>query len=122
MAKERRKATEAANKRETTNVVKYTTAKVADTTNIAKVYDYFRYTVGTTLDCAKATGILRNCITWYVRDLERLGLLQAIFKAKDKHTQYKAKYYSADHLLWVKPDVNKQLKLYGEAGLWEQTL
>lgn len=115
MAKKRRKATEAANKRETTNVVKYTTAKVADTTNIAKVYDYFRYTVGTTLDCAKATGILRNCITWYVRDLEQLGLLQAIFKAKDKHTQCEAKYYSADPLQWMKSDTDKQLNLFGEA-------
>ena len=73
-----------------------TGANVHNPTDLAKVLDYFRYTVGTTLDCFFATGILRNCITWYVRDLERLGLLQAIYVAKDKRTHFMAKHYSAD--------------------------
>ena len=92
---------------------KIDTANVHNPTDLAKVLDYFRYTVGTTLDCFFATGILRNCITWYVRDLERLGLLQAIYVAKDKRTHFMAKHYSADPSKWQnKPDM--QLSLFGE--------
>ncbi len=92
---------------------KIDTANVHNPTDLTKVLDYFRYTVGTTLDCFFATGILRNCITWYVRDLERLGLLQAIYVAKDRRTHFMAKHYSADPSKWVnKPDT--QLSLFGE--------
>ena len=88
-------------------------ANVLSPTDMCKVLDYFRYTVGTTLDCSFATGVLRNCITWYVRDLEKLGLLQAIFIAKDKHTKFSAKHYSADPSKWEeKPDA--QLSLFKE--------
>ena len=90
-----------------------TGAKVRQEKDIEKVLDFFRYKVGTTLDCMFATGVLRNCITWYVRDLERLGLLQAIYRAKDKRTHFMAKHYSADPQKWVnKPDT--QLSLFGE--------
>lgn len=88
-------------------------AKVHNPSDLSKVLDYFRYTTGTTLDCMFATGVLRNCITWYVRDLERLGLLQAIYVAKDRRTHFRAKHYSADPSKWVnKPDA--QLSLFGE--------
>lgn len=90
-----------------------TGAKVRQEKDIEKVLDFFRYKVGTTLDCMFATGVLRNCITWYVRDLERLGLLQAIYVAPDRRTHREAKHYSADQRKWQnKPDM--QLSLFGE--------
>ena len=90
-----------------------TGAKVRQEKDIEKVLDFFRYKVGTTLDCMFATGILRNCITWYIRDLERLGLLQAIYVAPDRRTHFMAKHYSADPSKWRnKP--NPQLSLFGE--------
>lgn len=104
---QKKRATEAA-------PIQYLTgAKVRQEKDIEKVLDFFRYTVGTTLDCMFATGILRNSVTWYVRDLEQMGLLQAIYKAKDKRTHFMAKHYSADPSKWVnKPDT--QLSLFGE--------
>ena len=87
--------------------------KVGD---IEKVLDFFRYKVGTTLDCMFATGVLRNCITWYVRDLERLGLLQAIYIAKDRRTHFYAKHYSADPAKWAQAKTDTQLSLFGEEG------
>ena len=81
--------------------------------DLLRVLDYFRYTIATTLDCALATGILRNSITWYVCDLERLGLLQAIKKDKDKTTGFRAKYYSADQKLWCKPT-------FTQLNIWEE--
>ena len=80
-----------------------TGAKVRQEKDIEKVLDFFRYKVGTTLDC----------ITWYVKDLEQMGLLQAIYKARDKRTHFMAKHYSADPSKWVnKPDT--KLSLFGE--------
>ena len=88
-------------------------AKVQKDNDLCKVLDYFRYTTGTTLDCMFGTGILRNSITYYVRDLEALGLLRAIYVAPDKRTHFMAKHYSADPQKWVnKPDT--QLSLFGE--------
>lgn len=103
--REKKRATEAASK-------SYG-AKVLNPTDMYKVLEYFRYTVGTTLDCMFAIGVLRNCITWYVRDLEKLGLLQAIYTAKDRRTKFNAKHYSADPSKWVKPQ-DAQLSLFGE--------
>lgn len=89
------------------------TANVQNPKDLNKVLDYFRYTVGTTLDCFFATGVLRNCITWYVRDLENMGVLQAIYVAPDKRTHFLAKHYSADPSKWEKkPDA--QLSLFKE--------
>lgn len=96
-----------------------TAAKVNNPSDLSKVLEYFRYTTGTTLDCMFGTGILRNSITYYVRDLETLGLLQAIYIAPDKRTHREAKYYSANPQKWQKkPDT--QLSLFGEGGAsWE---
>ena len=105
--RKKEKATEAA------PIQDLTGAKVRQEKDIEKVLDFFRYKVGTTLDCMFATGVLRNCITWYVRDLEQMGLLQAIYKAKDKRTHFMAKHYSADPSKWAnKPEM--QLSLFGE--------
>ncbi len=85
------------------------TAKVADSEHSCKdlwrVLDFFRYTTGTTLDCAKSTGILRNSITWYVVYLERENLLAAISVRPDRTTGRRAKHYSADKSLWAKQPV-----------------
>lgn len=89
-------------------------ANIHNPNDMAKVLDYFRYTVGTTLDCMFATGVLRNCITWYVRDLESLGLLQAIYIAKDRRTHFYAKHYSADPAKWAQAKTDAQLSLFGE--------
>lgn len=102
----KKRATEAA-------PLNFNDANVHNPNDMAKVLDYFRYTVGTTLDCMFATGVLRNCITWYVRDLERLGLLQAIYIAKDRRTHFYAKHYSADPAKWQNKQ-NPQLSLFGE--------
>lgn len=89
-------------------------ANVQNPNDLCKVLEYFRYTVGTTLDCFFATGVLRNCITWYVRDLENMGLLQAIYVAKDRRTHFFAKHYSADPLKWQKQSQDTQLDLFAE--------
>lgn len=91
-----------------------TDANVHNSNDLCKVLNYFRYTVGTTLDCMCATGVLRNCITWYVRDLERLGLLQAIYIAKDRRTHFYAKHYSADPAKWAQAKTDTQLSLFGK--------
>lgn len=83
------------------------------TKDLSRVLQYFHYEVGTSLDCALSTGILRNSITWYICDLERLGLLQAIKKDKDKTTGFRAKYYSADQTLWCKPT-------FTQLNIWEE--
>lgn len=90
------------------------TSKVRNPKDLAKVLDYFRYKVGTSLDAMLATGILRNSITWYITQLEDAGLLQAIFIDRDKHTGFKAKHYSADPGKWQKSLKNKQLELFKE--------
>lgn len=104
--KKEKKAAEAAQLTDVTNV--------HNPKDLAKVFEYFRYKVGTSLDAMLATGILRNSITWYIAHLEDAGLLQAIFKAPDKHTRFQAKHYSADPAKWPKSPKNKQLELFGE--------
>lgn len=106
---EKKRATEAA------QFLNLNGTKVHNPSDLSKVLDYFRYKVGTTLDCMLDTGILRNSITYYVRDLESLGLLQSIYVAPDRRTHFMAKHYSADPSKWVnKPDT--QLSLFGEGG------
>ena len=83
--------------------IKMDTAKVVNSKDIDKVLQFFRYTTGTTLDAMLATGVLRNSITWYVRELEELGLLQAITRKADTHTGRLAKYYSANPKLGQQP-------------------
>ena len=87
--------------------------KIAKEKDICKVLGFFRYKVGTSLDCALATGILRNSITWYVQDLVDEGLLQSIGRAKDATTGYSANHYTADKSKWVHR-APVQLSLFGE--------
>ena len=62
-------------------------------TDLYRVFEYYRYNIGSTLDAAKATGILRNSITWYVSRLEKKGLLQVVCFKRDCTTGYMAKHY-----------------------------
>ena len=101
-------------KRKAAEAAPSTDANIHNPNDLAKVLDYFRLEIGTTLDCMFATGILRNCVTWYVRDLERLGLLQAIYIAKDRRTHFYAKHYSADPAKWAQAKTDAQLSLFGE--------
>lgn len=59
--------------------------KVMKVKDIEKVLTFFRYTTGTTLDAMLSTGVLRNSITYYVRDLERLSLLCGVQKERSPH-------------------------------------
>lgn len=68
--------------------------------DILKILAYFRYTIGTTLDAAMATGVLRNSITWYVKFLEQVHLLRAVFRRPDRKTGRMAKWYTADVTKW----------------------
>jgi hypothetical protein len=80
------------------------------TKDLERVLQFFHYKVGTSLDCSLQTGILRNSITWYIKELEELNIIQAIKKAKDSTTGFLAKHYSADHKLWQEKK-NRQLEL-----------
>ena len=84
-------------------------SKYSETTkDLLKVLEYFRYTIGTTLDCAKTTGISRNSITWYVRELEKLKLLQTVCVKPDVQTGFKAKHYSSDPSQWARMPASEQ--------------
>lgn len=104
--KEKRKAAEAAQLTDVTNV--------HNPKDLARILNYFRYKVGTSLDAMLSTGILRNSITWYIAQLEDAGLLKAIYTAKDKHTGFRAKHYSADTTKWPKASLNKKSNLARE--------
>ncbi|MCD8297057.1 MAG: hypothetical protein LUC88_05735 [Prevotella sp.] len=78
-------------------------AKVHKEKDMAKVLEYFRYKTETTLSCAMETGILRNSITYYVKILEKAGLLQVVGKSPDRRTGHNAKHYSSDPKKWIKP-------------------
>lgn len=80
--------------------------------DIEKVFQYFRYNVGTSLDCATATGILRNSITYYISCLIELGLLGIVRRDKDRTTRHWAFHYSADSSLWPK-------RRWVQLKLWE---
>lgn len=89
--------------------------KVEKEKDITKVFNFFRYTTDTTLGCMIATGVLRNSITYYVRDLENMGLLQAVYRMPDKYTHRLAKHYSADKSQWAQRK-EQQLSLFDEKG------
>ena len=80
--------------------------------DIEIVFQYFRYNIGTSLDCALATGILRNSITYYISDLIDLGMLGIVRKDKDRTTRHWAFHYSADSSLWQK-------RRWVQLQLWE---
>lgn len=69
-------------------------------TDLNRVLEYFRCNVGSTLDAAKASGILRNSITWYVSRLEKEALLKVVCIKQDRTTGYMAKHYSAEPSQW----------------------
>ncbi len=85
--------------------------KEGENKDIAKVLDFFRYKIGTTLDAMIHTGILRNSITWYVDDLMKMGLLFVAYRKQDKHTKRMANHYTADPLYNNKVD-KRQLTLF----------
>ena len=104
----------------TPNTIKNNTeAKVQNIQDTHKdmtvVLDYFRCISGTSLDCSLSTGILRNSVTFHIDTLQKLGLIQVVKIAPDKHTGYKAKYYSADPARWQKPKY-VQLSLFEKEG------
>ena len=80
-------------------------------TDLNRVLEYYRYNVGSTLDAAKATGILRNSITWHVARLKKDGLIQVVCIKSDLTTGYMAKHYSADPNQWKSQDA-QQLSLF----------
>lgn len=88
------------------------TTNVMKETDLTKVLDYFRYTTGTTLDAMFGTGVLRNSITYYVRDLIAMNLLQVIYVARDRRTKRMAQHYSADPAKWQEKPENKQYSLF----------
>ena len=85
--------------------------KVENQNGFYKLLLHFRYNTGTTLDAMIATGVLRNSITYYVAEAERMGLLQVVFKARDRRTGRLAKHYSSDPDKWRKHQ-SKQLTLW----------
>ena len=95
------------------NATPNSTTKIHQGKDIDKVWEFFRYTTGTTLDCAIATGVLRNSITYYVADLEKMKMLQPVWKSADSTTGRTAKHYSADPAMWVQRGA-KQLELFGK--------
>ena len=92
-----------------TNVANYSQKEK----DLSRVLEFFRYKVGTSLDCAISTKILRNSITWYIRSLEDMGLLMSVKKDKDQTTGFRAKFYSANQNEWP---CNRwvQLNIWGE--------
>ena len=94
-----------------------TGAKLGNSTEtckgLQKVLDFFRYTTGTTLDCAMSVKVLRNSITWYVAELEKLNLLQVVCVKRDRTTGRKAKHYSGNRALWAN-NSTRELSLFDE--------
>jgi len=75
------------------------------------VYNSFKERPKTTLEVAIETGVLRNCITWHVAEMEARGLIQVVKKALDPFTRFKAGFYSTDETLFTIPDAS-QLNLF----------
>ena len=71
------------------------------------VYHCFLEKPKTTLMVALETGVLRNCITWYVAEMEEKGLIQVIQKGFDPFTGFKAGFYSTNKSLFDKPKVKQ---------------
>ena len=92
------------------------TTKISKEKDITKVFEFYRYKTGTTLDCMLATGILRNSITWYVHDLENMGEIQAVCRKRDIHTNRIAKYYSVNPEEWQRKPQRQELNLFGKEG------
>ena len=105
-------------KRKVAEATPNNTTKIQNIKDFAKLMHYFRYKTATSLDAMLDTGILRNSITWYIDEAERIGLLQAVFRAKDSHTGRLVKYYSSDPQKWRKSHQNKRLYLFKEEDMY----
>lgn len=77
------------------------------------VYQSFKERPKTMLDVSLETGILRANICRYVADMDDKGLIECLYKAKDKHTNFTAGHYTTDKELFNQVG-NRQLKLFGE--------
>ena len=75
------------------------------------VYQSFAESPKTMLDVFLETGILRENICRYVVDMAAKGLIQLLYKMDDRHTKFKAGYYTTDKSLFRSVD-DKQLKLW----------
>ena len=86
---------------------------IKNSNDLCKVLEYFR--IGRhNFRLFLVTGVLRNCITWYVRDLENMGLLRLFCIAPVARTHFLAKHYSANPLKWQKQSQTQQ---FGESCL-----
>ena len=69
----------------------------------------------TMLEASDLTGILRANICRYKRAMEKDGLIQLIYKARDRRTGAMAGYYSSNRSLW--PTQRQQLSFdFGKEG------
>jgi len=87
-------------------------AKASGLRDITQTLYYFINKEGTMRDCANATGIAINSITWYIKYLREEGWLVATRKAADRTTGRLAVYYT---LIGQAPKV-VQLDLFAEGG------
>lgn len=77
------------------------------------VYQSFKERPKTMLDVSLETEILRANICRYVADMDDKELIECLYKAKDKHTNFTAGYYTTDKELFNQVG-NRQLKLFEE--------
>ena len=75
------------------------------------VYQSFNEYPKTTLMVAIETGVLRNCITWHVAEMEKRGLIQVVKTGLDPYTKVLAGFYSTDEALFTKSNI-QQLNLF----------
>lgn len=80
------------------------------------IYQCFKERPKTTLEAMIETGILRNCITWHVAEMEKQGLIQVVREGLDPHTKVKAGFYSTDEALFNKSNVS-QLNLFDDGRI-----
>ena len=90
-------------------------AKVGGKKDLAKIIEFFCYTIGTTRDAALATGVPRQSITRYVQYLEGQGLLRVVCVKPDRGTGRRAKHYSGDPAVWAR--MPRVLSIFAEEEL-----
>ena len=83
-------------------------AKLRKSKQIIRVLEYFSIYVGSTLDCANATGILRNSICYHVSCLKKARMLGVVGRFRDKTTRRIVKLYSSNESLWIGSEGRKK--------------
>ena len=78
----------------------------AHRTQLKTIFNYLQNHTATASMVTAATGVPQKCITRYKRDLEDVGLLYELRKAKCKHTGFKAWYLTTNPELF--PETNPQ--------------